>query len=61
MPQNQTSTAELSYEDKIANAVMVVAINGTMCLNFELEAVNAKIKAVRAEAETELKARESKN
>lgn len=61
MSQNNTPTAELSYEEKITNAKMVLADNGTMCLDFELEAVNAKIKAVRAEAEAELKRRESKN
>ena len=61
MSQNNTPTAGLSYEDKIAKAVMVVADNGTLCLDFELEAVNAKIKAVKAEAVAELKLRESKN
>lgn len=53
------TTATQSYEEKIKNAKIVVANDGSICLDFELEEVNARIEKAKEIAKEELKFREN--
>lgn len=53
----QNNNENLSYEDKLKNATQVVADDGSICLDFELEEVNARIKEAKEKAKKELELR----
>lgn len=56
---DKTTATQSSYEEKIKNAKIVVANDGSICLDFELEEVNAKIDKAKEIAKEELKFREN--